>query len=96
MDVSSILSIIQQHWLEILIILAIGFILRNIKWIAIAVLIFIALSYFGLLDQIKDVIFGQRGIILDFLKNYTSTLINQTINETLNQTINQTISNLTT
>ena len=84
MDVSSILSLIQQHWLEILIILAIAFILRNLKWIAIAVLVFLALSHFGYLDNIKELIlsyFNSHGISLELLQNLTSntTTSNTTI-----------------
>ncbi len=80
MDVSSILSIIQQHWLEVLIFLSIVFILRNLKWIIIAGLIFVVLLHFGYLDSIKELIlsyfnsFNSHVIPFEFLQN----LINST------------------
>ena len=92
MDVSSIFDLLQQYWLEIGIILAIVFVLRNLKWIAIAVLVFLALSHFGYLDNIKEMILSyihldSSGIpfwiLNDLLNNSTA---NQTINETINLT----------
>ena len=97
MDVSSIFSLLQQHWLEITIILAIVFILRNLKYFIIAGIIFLGMSYFGIsltdvikaifevlsshgiLDSIKEHIFGSSG---GLPLNLLNDLINNSVNST--------------
>jgi hypothetical protein len=88
MDVSSIFDLLQQYWLEIGIILAIVFVLRNLKWIAIAVLVFLALSYFGLLDSIKELILSYIPIHLDSLNSHAVPL--GLLNDLLNNSVNST------
>lgn len=76
MDVSSILSIIQQHWLEVLIFLAIVIILKNLRWIIIAGIIFIVLLHFGYLDDIKELILSYSHSIpipFDLFLNLTNS-----------------------
>jgi len=92
MDVSSIFSLLQQHWFEVLIILGIAFILRNLKWIAIAVLVFLALSHFGYLETIKEIILSHIPINSHEIPlNLLNDLINNSTNSTVNETINSTI-----
>ncbi|ADC69816.1 conserved hypothetical protein [Methanocaldococcus sp. FS406-22] len=50
MDVNVIIELLKAHWFEILLILGIVFILRSLKYIIIAILIVLGLSYFGILD----------------------------------------------
>lgn len=67
MNSETILSFIQSHILEIGLILAIIFVLRNWELIVVAVLIVIGLSYFGILDSenIKEFIIN----LADNLRN---------------------------
>jgi len=67
MNSETILSFIQSHILEIGLILAIIFVLRNWGLIVVAVLIVIGLSYFGILDSenIKEFIIN----LADNLRN---------------------------
>ncbi|ACV25395.1 hypothetical protein [Methanocaldococcus fervens] len=89
MDVSSIFSLLQQHWFEILVVLAIAFFLRNLKWILIASVIFLALMHFGYLETIKELILSHIPINSHAIPlNLLNDLINNSTNSTVNETIN--------
>ncbi|MCS3900837.1 hypothetical protein J3E06_000521 [Methanococcus voltae] len=84
-DTSTILVFFQSHILEIILIVALIFILKNWKLILISILIIGLLSYFGFFDSLLNSIFPSTGVIpFNFLNN---SLLNNSINQTLNQSI---------
>ncbi|MCS3922593.1 hypothetical protein M2325_001289 [Methanococcus voltae PS] len=84
-DTSTILVFFQSHILEIILIVALIFVLKNWKLILISILIIGLLSYFGVFSDILNTIFPSTGAIpLNLLNN---SLLNNSINQTLNQSI---------
>ena len=84
-DIATIMSFVQSHWLELIIVLGIAWVLKNWQVILIGVIVVIVLASQGYdLSSLKDIILSHLnlssggGIPLSFL------------NSTLNQTINNT------
>jgi len=85
LDTATIMSFIQSHWLELVIVLGIAWAIKNWRVILIGVIVVIVLANQGYdLSSLKDVILSHlnlssgAGIPLSFL--------NSTINETINNT----------
>ena len=83
---TTIMSFVKSHWLELLIVLGIAWVVKNWQIILIGVIAVVAFSHYGydlssLTDMIMSYITGSSGsgIPLSFL--------NQTINSTLNVNI---------
>jgi len=83
-DTSTIIVFVQSHWLELLIVLGIAWVVKNWQVILIGVIVVIVLAHQGYdLSSLKDLILSHIHLSSG---GFPLSLINSTINETINST----------
>ena len=83
-DTAVIMSFVQSHWLELIIVLGIAWVLKNWHVILIGVIVVIVLAHQGYdLNSLKDMILSHIHLSSS---GFPLSLINSTINETINST----------
>ncbi|WP_018153467.1 hypothetical protein [Methanothermococcus thermolithotrophicus] len=84
LDTATIMSFIQSHWLELLIVLGIAWAIRNWHVILIGVIVVIVLANQGYdLSSLKDIILSHLNLSS---VGFPLSFLNQTVNSTLNNT----------
>jgi hypothetical protein len=83
-DIATIMSFVQTHWLELIIVLGIAWVLKNWQVILIGVIVVIALSHYGYdMGSLKDIILSHLNLSSG---SVPITLLNDIINNSINQT----------